>query len=448
MKISQHIHQRIRIKNTLITVIILAVLIILASVSRAYKTELDLSANNSNTLSSASQKILATLSEPITVTAYIKEPGLQQQLAQLLNRYRRFKDDISIQFIDPTQVPEKARELNIGPQGAIIVDYQGRTEKLLYLDESTLSNALLQLAHNKERWVTFLTGHGERSPVGRANFDLGLFGTQLANHKIKVQTLNLAQFSTIPDNSSLLIIATPAVALLAGELTIIKNYINNGGNLLLLSDPDNPYLESIEQHLGITKLPGIIVDSSSSLYGIDDPSFVLISQYSHHPVTTNFNSITVFPISSALSFDNDETEFETEVLLSTTQKSWSETGNISGKIGFDIDTQEQQGPLSLGYSLTRDFSDKPQQRIAVLGDGDFLSNAYLGNVGNAELGFRMINWLTHDDQFIEIPKKIAPGKSLTLSTTSVAIIGFGFLLILPLLLMIIGLLIWRRRKQQ
>ncbi len=447
MKITRHIHQRIRIKNTFITFAILAILIALAVISHRYTTEVDLTVNNSNTLSAASQKILASLAEPITVTAYIKETSLQQQLTQLLNKYRRFKQNISIDFIDPTQVPEKARELNIGPQGAIIVEYQGRTEKINYLDESTLSNALLQLAHSKERWVTFLTGHGERSPFNKANFDLGLFGTQLNDHKLKVQTINLVKFPSIPDNSSLLILATPAVALLTGELNIIRDYINKGGNLLLLSDPKNPHLKVIEEQLGITKLPGIIVDSGSSLYGIDDPSFVLISEYSRHPITVNFNSITVFPISSAFSF-NDETEFKAETLLTSVSKSWTETSDISGKVRFDVDSQEQQGPLTLAYALTRHFSDKSQQRIVVLGDGDFLSNAYLGNVGNSELGFRIINWLTHDDQFIEIPKKTAPGKSLILTTTSIAIIGFGFLLILPLFFTIMGFIIWRKRKQR
>ncbi|MCK5663420.1 MAG: GldG family protein, partial [Thiotrichaceae bacterium] len=211
MKISSHIHQRILIKNWLITLVILALLIGLAWLSRLYSAQIDLTANANNTLSEASQKILTTLPESITVTAYIKEPHLQKQIAQLLNRYQRFKKNIDYSFVNPDSVPEKTRELNIGPQGAIVVEYQGRTEKLMFLDESSLSNALLQLANTNERWITFITGHGERSPAGQANFDLGLFGKQLEQHKIKAQTINLAQISSIPDNSSLLILASPAV---------------------------------------------------------------------------------------------------------------------------------------------------------------------------------------------------------------------------------------------
>jgi len=444
MKITQHIHQRIRLKNWLLTFVILSLLIALAWLSRVYTAQTDLTANASNTLSIASQKILATLPESITITAYIKETNLQKQIAQLLNKYSRFKNDIDISFIDPNSVPEKARELNIGPQGAIIVEYQGRKEKITFLDESTLSNALLQLANTNEHWISFLTGHGERAPAGKSNFDLGLFGKKLGEHKIKALTVNLAQLSAIPDNSALLVIAAPAVALLAGELNIIIDYIDQGGNLLLLTDPKNQQTTEIEELLGIHKLSGTIVDTRSDLYGIDDPTFVLVSEYSRHPITRNFNSITVFPVAAALE-TTEESPFNTEPIISSVLRSWTETGEISGNIRFDVDSEEREGPLTIAYALTRDFSDKKQQRIVVMGDGDFLSNAFLGNVGNSELGFRIINWLTHDDQFIEIPIKIAPGKSLQLSKTSIAVIGLWFLFGLPLLLIITGFIIWRKR---
>jgi len=447
MKISQYIHHRLRIRNALLTIAILGLLISLAWLSRLYNTQFDLSANSSNTLSESSQKILGTLPDTLTITVYIKQSSLQKQAQQLLDKYRRFKQNIQLNFIDPDTVPDKARELNIGPQGAIVVEYQGRNEKITFLDESSLSNVLLQLASTNERWITFITGHGEPSPAGQANFDLSLFGKQLAHHKIKSQTINLAQLSAIPDNSSLLVLVSPSVPLLAGELNILINYINDGGNLLLLTDPKNQQLSSIEQLLGIRKLPGTIVDSSSRLYGIDDPTFVLVSEYTRHPITLNFSNITVFPVSAALEIDN-EGEFESTAILTSVLRSWTETGEIIGNVRFDADSEEREGPLTLAYALTKNITDKKQQRIVALGDSDFLSNAFLGNVGNSELGFRLINWLTHDDKFIEIPVKESTGKSLQLSKMSIAIIGFGFLIVLPLVLLIIGFIIWRRRKQR
>ncbi len=452
MKLSPHKHQQIRVKNSLITLALLCLLISLAWLSTRYSTETDITNNSSNSLSVASKKLLASLPDPIRITAYIKkDPALRSQITQLLNRYKRHKTDLVLTFIDPDSQPEKSRELNIDAAGLIIVEYQGRSEKLNFIDESSLTNALLQLANAEERWVTFLTGHGERAPDGIANFDLGQFGKELERRKIKALAINLATLPAIPGNSALLVLTAPAVLLLPGELELLKRYILEGGNLLLLTDPGNHHLDAIEQLLGLRQLPGILVDSSSKLYGINDPSFVLGSDYSAHPITQGFKTITVYPVTAALEV-SDETEFKALELLKSATQSWSETGPIAGKIAFDADHDEKQGPLAFAYALTRPSTSSGQvpieQRIVIVGDGDFLSNAYLGNVGNLDMGLRMINWLIHDDRFIDIPAKIASDKSLQLSTLSVGLIGFGFLVVIPLLLLGTGFYIWRKRKQR
>ena len=448
MKLSPRIHQQLRLKNALVTALLLCLLGTLAWLSTRYTAQTDITNNAGNTLSQASQKLLASLPDKVLITAYIKKgQPIRTQIAQLVDRYSRYKSNLTLTFIDPDLQPEKTRELNIGPEGIILVEYQGRTEKLTFIDESSLTNALLQLANANERWVTFLTGHGERSPDGKANFDLGQFGKELARRKIKAQTLNLATLPAIPDNSALLVITAPAVPLLAGEIDIIKHYIEHGGNLLLLSDPDNQQLTVLQKHLGIEQLQGVIVDSSSKLYGINDPSFILASEYPQHPITKGFQTITLYPVVAALEIDR-QSDFKAEVLLNSSVQSWTETGPIEGKIRFDADSQEKQGPLAFAYALTRSINEKTQQRIVVIGDGDFLSNATIGNVGNLDMGLRMVNWLIHDDRFIDIPAKTATDKSLQLTQTAVAVIGFGFLIIIPLLLIGTGFFIWRKRKQR
>jgi len=448
MKISPHKHQQIRLKNWGITLALLCLIGALSWLSSRYSAEIDITRNNSNSLSQSSQKLLESLPGKIQLTAYIKkDPAFRSQIAQLVDRYKRHKADLTLTFIDPDSQPEKIRELNIDATGAVIVEYQDRIEKLNFIDESSLTNALLQLANAEERWITFLTGHGERTPDGIANFDLGQFGKELERRKIKAQTLNLTAMPDIPGNSALLVLSAPAVPLLAGEIELIKRYIRQGGNLLLLTDPGNHHLDALLKILGLRQLPGTLVDSSSKLYGINDPSFVLANDYPPHPITQGFQTISLYPVTAALEI-GEETDFKTVELLKSATQSWTETGPLAGAILFDADGDEKQGPLAFAYTLTRDLDKQNQQRIVVVGDGDFLSNAYLGNVGNLDIGLRITNWLIHDDRFINIPAKIATDKDLQLSQISVAVIGFGFLVIIPLLLMATGFYIWRKRKQR
>lgn len=445
MKISPHLHQKIRLKNLSVSVTVWCLIIALAWFSSRQILQKDITGNGANTLSSSTQQLLESLPDKILITAYITggQP-IRNQIAHLINRYRQYKSDIALEFVDPELEPEKTRELNIAKSGMIVVSYQGREEKISFLDESSLTNALLQLANAKERWVTFLTGHGERSPEGDANFDLKEFGNALARRKINTQTINLAALAAIPDNSALLIISSPAVPILPAEYDIIRQYVLNGGNLLLLIDPDQPL--SIVESLGLRQLPGTIVEADSSLYGIKDPSFVVVSEYSQHLISQGFLTTTLYPAASAFEMD-EESDFQAQVLLTTSTQSWTETGPLKGKIAFDADSKEKQGPLNFAYALTRSLAGKDQQRIVAIGDGDFLSNAYIGNVGNLEMGLRIVNWLIHDDRFINIPAKNAIDSKLELTKTTVAVMGFGFLIVLPCLLMGVGLFIWYKRKQ-
>jgi ABC-type uncharacterized transport system involved in gliding motility auxiliary subunit len=276
----------------------------------------------------------------------------------------------------------------------------------------------------------------------------------------------------IPDNTDVLVIAGPRTNLLPGELKLIQNYVTKGGNLWWLGDPgDLRGLAPLAEQLGIRFLPGIVVDASTQLLGIDDPTFALVADYPPHPITQGFQQMTMFPSAAALD-KNEQSDFEKEPLLNTLQRSWTETGPIEGKIAFDVDKGEKQGPLDLGYAITRqiqpppaappaaakpDAGQKPEdakaeaktpteQRIVVTGDGDFLSNTYLGNGGNLELGLNMVQWLSRGDALINIPARIAPDRKLQLSPLASGAIAVGFLFVLPILLIGTGGLIWFKRR--
>jgi ABC-type uncharacterized transport system involved in gliding motility auxiliary subunit len=418
-----------RLKRSLVTLALIFAIAVLAVLSLLFPFQMDVSQNGDNTLSAATQKLLVSLPEKVELTAYIKKgQPLRLQIMQLLDRYRRHKADISLNFIDPAEQPEKARELEIGPEGAVIVAYQGNSEKLKFVDETTLSNALLHLAKAKQRWISFLSGHGERSPEGIANFDVGQFGKELARHNIRALTVNLANLGAIPDNSSLLVIAAPSVALLPGEIELIKRYIDTGGNLLLFTEPNTAHADVFLQQLGLRKLPGNIKDDSARLYGTDSADFVIAKNYPEHLITRGLKLISVYPVAAAFSH-SDIDGFQSLPLLSIDKTS-------------KIASQSQV----FGLTLSRDLDPTKQQRIAVLGDSDFLSNTYLGNVGNLDVGLRIINWLLQDDSFIDIPAKAATDKSLQLPDYVVGLMGFGYLMVLPGGLMVTGLVIWLRRR--
>ena len=352
------------------------------------------------------------------------------------------------------------RELGISMNGETIVSYGDRDEHVTEHTEQNYSNTIQRLARNELRWVSFVTGHGERDPSGMANYDLLEWTKTLKSKGINSHTLNLTQQTSIPDNTAVLVIAGPQVDYLPGEIKIIEKYLNSGGNLLWLADPGPLFkLESIADILGIEFQPGIIVDPTTQDLRISDPRIAIITEYPNHPITENFNVLTLFPQARSIVI-KDKSAWKSTNLLNSLPRSWAEQGEMNDDIEFNAGV-DLPGPLVIGVTLTRKItpsvtdanssnppSSQRTQRVIVVGDGDFLSNTFIGNGGNLNLGLSMMNWLSHDDQFITIPATTTADIHLDLSPAAQAIIGFGFLIFLPLAFVGSGVLVWLKRRNR
>jgi len=471
MRIDKHSRNLLRLQSGSFYLLFGALIALLAYLSHQHNLQWDWTANQRNTLSDVSVNLLKTLDKPLSFTVYATDKeNVRAPIADLINRYQRAYARTEVQWVNPELEPALARELGINEDGVVMIHYGDRSERLTQANEQAYSNAIQRLARSEERWLVFLSGHGERNPLGAANFDLGEWGKQLKAKGIKLQPLNLTEQPHIPDNAAALVIASPQVDLLSGEVQIITDYVKNGGNLLWLVDPGPLYqLQPLADQLGIQMLPGTIVDANTRMFGISDPGIALVSQYPQHELTRNFELLTLFPQARALftnnsvtgstgnSVNDNKSHWEIKPFLMTLPRSWLETGPLTGEITYDKNS-DVKGPLVIGLTLTQNISvqntntDKrkkttdKQQRIVVIGDGDFLSNAYLGNGGNMDLGLHIANWLTHDDKLINIPAKGAGDINLQLSKNAQLVIAFGFLFIIPLALAAGGFGIWWRRR--
>ncbi len=457
MQVTRSSRRQLQLQNLMFVAGLLIFVGLLAWLSTRYSFDADWSSSGRNTLSIDSRQLLDEMPDPIHVTAFATENALvREHIGDLIGRYQRYKANVELTFVNPDAEPDRVRELGITLDGELLLAYQGRSEKVQSLSEQTLTNSLLRIARQKQRRVSFLSGHGERDPLGQANHDLGKFGQLLEQKGIVLDTLKLAETADIPADTNLLVIADPRVVLLPGEIQLVHRYLQAGGNLLWLVEPGAiAGLDPIAEALGIEFLPGTIVDATTQLFGIDNPAFALIPDYPMHPITREMTSLTLYPQASALDVSAPQ-EWQAEPLLTTLDRAWTEIGPISGTIRFDEDSDERMGPLDIGFVFSRmknkkdsgDGEGGAEQRVIVIGDSDFLSNAYLGNGGNVELGLNLFNWLNQDDQFITVTARTASDVNLELGKTAQIIIGFGFLFGMPLLLLGSGVAIWWRRRNR
>lgn len=453
MLVTRKSRRQVVIQGTVFLVLFLAAVGVLAKLSTQYVYQADWTYGDRNSLSPASVKLLKTLDKPLSFTAYVRDGSpLKDPLTRFVSNYQRVKKDTTLDFVDTDKDPEAARRAGITVDGELSVGYAGRSQNLQQINESAVANAIESLARSSERYVVFLAGDGERDPLGQHNFDLGEFGKQLQDKGIKVETLSLAANPTIPSNTSVLVIAGPQAKLLPGMVTIVRNYVKHGGNLLWLADPGSLYgLEPLAEDLGLQFGKGTIVDPESQLFGINDPKILLVPKYNDDSaITKDFSTATLFPAATSVDADANS-GWQAQPFLSTLPRSWLETGALEGNVSYDPKRGDKLGPLSIGLSLTRALKggDKQgEQRVVVTGDGDFLSNQYLGNGGNLTLGLNIFNWLAHDDSYISIDPRPAPDLTLILTPQQQGLIGFGFLLALPLIFLFSGIGVWVRRRRR
>ena len=444
MQVTKKTHLQIRLQNIIFVALFLVFIAMLAWLGERYNVSSDWTQNNRNTLSDSSIALLKKIDGPISITSFVSRNEL---IEKFIRRYQNYKEDINLSFIDPDIEPQLARENGVRVKGELVLRYGERRENLQTLTEQAMTNALQRLARNADRFIVFLEGHGERSPRGRANHDLSDWTTQLESRGINTQTINLGVTQQIPGNASALVIASPQVNLLPGEASIIGDYLAKGGNLLWLADPGEAHgLGVLAEQLGIEFHPGMVVDPTTQRLGLNDPRITIIAEYGTQAVTNNFSNLTLFPQASAIELI-EGSEWQADPFLITAPDSWSETGELQGELALDAG-EDIPGPLNIGVILTRNANTEAalEQRVIVIGDGDFLSNQYLGNAGNQDLGLNLANWLSRDDAFINIPAKTSNDLSLEFSASTAGIIGLIFIL-LPLVLLATGFIIWQRRRR-
>jgi len=442
-------HWQLRLMNVSFVVLFLLAVGLLQWLARDYHLQFDWTRMHRHSLAPASVAVVERLKEPLRIIAFASQRGETRRFIQeMVGRYQKHKADISLEMVDPDTAPERVRAAGVQFDGELVFEYGDARESLppTQFNEQNFTNALTRLGHRGERWVVFLSGHGERSPDKQANFDLSTWASQLRKRGFKTRTLSLGDHPQIPQNTTVLVIAGPRTRLLAGEVKEIQNYLNRGGNLLWLHDP-GPLLglEPVAESLGVEFQPGVIVDPASETI-TGNAAAIVVTKYGSHPVVRGFADNTLFLQAGSISLNAPE-GWQGAVLMDTRPASWSETGPLTNPIQFDKG-RDIHGPLNLAVALTRLHDNKHEQRIIVVGDGDFLANTYLPNGGNLEFGLSLTNWLSQDDAFVNIPVKTARDRSLELSRGVQIAIPAVFLVVLPVTLVSFGIGIWLRRRKR
>ena len=424
-----------------------------------YSIQSDITHNASNSLEPVSAEVLEQLTGPVNITVYATEHDarlgdIRKIIRDFLSLYQRYKPDIKLVFIDPEKEAGKTRAAGVQLNGEMVVEYAGRSEHLTRINEQIFTSALLRLAHRRDQTVMYLDGHGERKLDGIANHDLGEpFGAKLRQNGFRLNSLNLALAQEVPANISVLVVTHPQLDLMPGEVDKLLRYVDRGGNLLWLVDAEPLRgLERLAEKFDLLLPPGIVIDPAAAEMNVPT-TWSLGASYSPHAVTRNFNLITAFPEARSITW-NENPEWEHHMLVEVAARGWVSRYPVKEKLhdenllsGRPFDKQhDTPGPAVIAVAMQRNINDR-EQRIVVVGSGAFLSNSFAGNGGNVDLGVNMVNWLAGEEHLITLQPRAARDSNLVLGKTQLTLISVGFLVVVPLLLALVGGVMWWKRRR-
>ncbi len=222
----------------LMVVAVLGILAVINYLGYTNPKSWDLTEGQKNSLTPETIEILNKLPSKVTITGFYSARFSRETATQLFEKYKSAANgNFDYKYIDPDADPAAAQKAQITRDGTLVVSMDSRSEQITYADEKEISNVIVRLANPGKRNVYFLTGHGEFVLEGNSEAKYSLVKTTLEAKNYTVQTINLLNSSSIPEDALAIIIAGGKTPLNEKEVSLLKDYLKKGKAVVWLDDP-------------------------------------------------------------------------------------------------------------------------------------------------------------------------------------------------------------------
>ncbi len=437
------------------------------------------------TLSDQTKNILHGLDREVQVIAFFSTNPTNNQLARdrqraqaLLEMYQRATDKLTFELVDPYSGAMKSQEYGIQFDGTTVFESGEVREQITTVDEQKFTSAILKVVRDEVVKIYFLTGHEEQTIDDIDQKGYSQTKEELEKQNYRVETLSLTTQPEIPADCAALIVPGPKAPLRAHEVNAISKYLDKNGKLFLMLDPSLSSAKEPNQGLvGLMDRWGVTIGNDLVLDHIR-PAFFLVSgrqpeaptldDFEFHQITQEVYRPVTFQIARSVTpKTNAGSDLNVKSLVKTTDEitgSWGETKRrADGTFEPDLSYTEGEDtppPVSLavvvergeGESTTGDDSstdtrEESRTRIVVVGDSDFANNFFFHGTGGGDFFLNAVNWLTLEEDLIAIRPVDPSERSLRMMTPSeVAFVQMTAIFLIPLIIFLIGVGVWWRRR--
>lgn len=454
-------------------VLAIAVMVnVFAAALPASVTKFDTTANQLFTLSEQTEKLVGGLPDEVTVYWIVRSGREESYLESLLSCYQSLSDKIRVVKKDPDVFPTFTQQYTDSfTENSLIVEageryryvdyndifvmdytsyYYYGTENWSFCGESELTSAIDYVVSENLPKVYLLTGHGESSLSDS-------FTSAVKQQNIETAELSLLTLESVPADADCILINAPQSDISLDEQSKLREYLGNGGNLFLITDPPKnerlSNLEALMADYGVSTVDGIVVESDQSHYVWGTPYFLLPDIASHAITTplTDGGYRVLLPISQGLTVADDLRD-----TLSVTKLLTTSSSAFAKAAGYDLTTYEKEegdvnGPFALAVAISDTVDD------GITGDIVWVSSAALVDDqtntqvsgGNQDFFLNALGYLCQAEQSsLSIHAKSLSSDTLTMDSAAVSALTVAVVGVIPAAVITLGIVIWIRRKRR
>lgn len=457
--------------------VVIIINVIFSLLADTYSWKLDMTSYDLYSISDSTKQIVNALTKEDTIelTVMYNEEEYPEQFRETIKRFANLSENITYTYVDPDVNPQAltsfGTEYSI-TEGAVVVKNGDRVRVIEFSDmyeqdsssgnvtyktEDCLASAVLYVTKEEIPVVYFVTGHGEDG------YDALM--SLIANNGADVKEVKLSQLSTFDDLARVMVICGPAIDYSEAEIRQLQNFLANDYNyerdLFYFADPESPELPNLDAFLaewGIQVDRNIVLESddytaASYASSTESVPLYLIPSYAEAEVsgvTITADYLSVVPNASSITLLFETSGItETDALLTTSEESYAKDA-ATVNAGYDKADGDAEGPFTLAAVATRykyENNVAVESHLFAAGSVDMLNESYITYNGNGGFLYKVYQMMVGENESeIVGASKTAVSTTMTLDTATVRWGSIIFIAVIPLLFLVIGLVVYIRRR--
>ena len=460
------------IATTAIVVAIAIVANILVSSLPTSWTQFDTTSNKLYSITDQTKSLVNKLDKDVTIYWIVRDGYEDTYLENLLPQYEDLSSKLDVVQKDPDISPTFATQYTDSvAENSLVVTCGDRYRYLDYRDlyvldeekyytenkeeysfngESELTSAIDFVVSEDLPKIYLLSGHGEVPiPAGYAD--------ALDDANVETADLSLLTIEFIPADADCVLVNAPQTDISEDEIRKLKDYLGNGGNVILLTDPPQQgrltNLETLMSGYGVNAADGIVIETDQNYYAWDYP-FYLLPKLESHDITNPLRQAdyrVMLPFAQGLTVSNDLPEGIHVLELLTTSKTSLSKASGYNMTGFEKEEGDVDGPFALAVSVTQTLDDGLYSHILWVSSSllmDENANAMVSG-GNMSFFMNMINYLCEPEgNNITIYAKNTSAEYLVMDNATASYLTLMMVGLIPAAYLLFGIINTVRRKRR